>query len=194
VSPTATVSPTTRDRLLAAAEACLRRDGIRRTTMTEIADEAKVSRAALYKHFPDKASLVVSALARTDERFWSAATARVSAADGIGNQIVAAVRFALEHQPGALLLRLKSQEPEAYAATVGIGLRAMVPGMAGFWRPYIQAARERGDVRADLDVDDAAEWIMRVVLSLVTIPGDRERSDVARARRFVDNFVVASLR
>ncbi len=184
----------TRDRLLAATEACLRRHGIRRTTMTEIADAAGLSRAGLYKHFPDKASLVTAALARTDERFWSDAAARVSGARGIGAQVAAAVQFAVEQEPGALLLQLRAEEPDAYAATVGSGLRAMLPGMAGFWRPYLHAARDAGEVRADLDIDAAAEWIMRIVLSLVTIPGEDDRTRPVRLRRLVDEFLVPSLR
>lgn len=179
----------TRDRLLAATEACLRRDGIRRTTMTAIAAEAGVSRAGLYKHFPDKASLVVEALAHIDERFWARAAARVGAKRGIGAQVREAVRFALDRRPGALLLRLRSEEPDAFAATVGEGLRAMVPGMATFWRPYVEAARDAGEIRADVDVDVAAEWIIRAVVSLVTMP-----PDAATARRFVDDFLVPSLR
>jgi AcrR family transcriptional regulator len=172
-----TAPASTRARLLAATEACLRRNGIRRTTMTQIADEAGVSRAGLYKHFPDKPSIIVTALVEADERFWADAAARVSAARG----------FAIDHQPAALALRLKAEEPEAYAATVGQGLPALVPGMAGFWRPYLQAARDAGDVRTDLDIDAAAEWIMRVVLSLVTIPGPT-------TPRFIHEYLVASLR
>jgi AcrR family transcriptional regulator len=182
------VTAATRDRLLAAAEACLRRDGIRRTTMTQIAEEAGISRAGLYKHFPDKASLVVEALAHIDERFWRRAATRVAAERGIGNQVAAAVRFALEHEPGALLLRLKAEEPDAFAAVVGEGLRAMVPGMAAFWRPYLEAARDAGEVRTDLDIERAAEWVIRVVVSFVTMPpGD------AALGQFVDDFLVPSL-
>ncbi len=116
--------------MLAAAEACLRRSGIRRTTVIEIAREAGMSRAGLYKHFPDKASIVVAALARTDELFWADAHARISGVQGIAAQVAEAVRISREHQPGALLLRLEAEEPEAFAATVGTGLRAMMPGMA----------------------------------------------------------------
>jgi AcrR family transcriptional regulator len=183
------MTSSTRDRLLVATETCLQRHGIRRTTMIQIAEEAGVSRAGLYKHFPDKASLVVETLAHIDERFWARAAARVSAQRGIGNQVVEAVRIALEHEPGALLLRLKAEEPDAFAATVGEGLRAMMPGMAAFWRPYLEAARTAGEVRPDLDVDRAAEWVIRVVVSLVTMPPDD-----ADVRRFVDDFLVRSLR
>ncbi|HEX2578219.1 MAG TPA: TetR/AcrR family transcriptional regulator [Aquihabitans sp.] len=189
---TAAAATSSRDRLLDAAERCLRRNGIRRTTMIEIADEAGTSRAWLYKNFPDKASLVVAALARTDEQFWADAHAHVSAADGIAAQVVAAVRFSLDHRPGALALRLQAEEPEAYAATVGTGLREMLPGMAVFWHPYLEAARQAGEVRADLDVARAAEWVIRVILSLVTIP-PVDTADPDALRRLVDDFLVHGL-
>jgi AcrR family transcriptional regulator len=183
-----------RDRLLAAAERCLRRSGIRRTTVIEIAHEAGMSRAWLYKHFPDKASLIVAALARTDERFWAEAHARMAAAHGIAAQVAEAVRLSKEHEPGALLLRLKAEEPEAYAETVGVGLREMMPGMAVFWHPYLEAARSRGEVRADLDIERAGEWVMRTVLSLVTVPGHAvDGDDPASVRRFVEEFLVPGL-
>lgn len=187
--------PDTHDRLLAATETCLRRRGIRRTTVIEIAEEAGLSRATLYKHFPDKAALVVAALARTDEQFWADAAQRVSSCTGLAAQVAEAVRIAREHSPGALLLRLRAQEPDAFAATVGTGLREMVPNMALFWRPYLLAAREAGELRADLDVERAAEWVVRIVLSLVTVPGDGFDSDDPRGvRAFLDEFLVVGLR
>ena len=179
----------TRARLLAATEACLARDGIRRTTMVAIAEEAGVSRAALYKHFPDKSSLVVEALVRIDDEFWQRAAERVSAQPSIGAQVAEAVRFARQREPGALLLRLNAEEPDAVAATVGEGLRAMAPGMAAFWMPYLEAAKERGDVRPDLDVVRASEWIIRLVVSLVGMPPD-DGDD----RRLIEEFLVPSLR
>lgn len=163
--------------------------------MIEIANEAGISRAWLYRHFPDKASLVLAALARIDEVFWIEAHDRMAAADGIAAQVAAAVLFSREHQPGALLLRLRDEEPEAFTAVVGRGLQEMMPGMARFWHPYLEAARDRGEVRADLDIARAGEWVMRVVLSLVTIPGEAvDEDDPDSVRRFVDDFLVAGLR
>jgi len=185
----------TRDRLLAATERCLRRSGIRRTTMIEIASEAGLSRASLYKYFPDKASLVVAALARTDEAFWADAHTRISRTQGIAAQVAEAVQMSREHQPGALLLQLKAEEPEAFAETVGTGLAEMMPGMAVFWHSYLEAARSGHEVRADLDVVRAGEWVMRMVLSLITVPGEVvDLDDPASIRRFVDEFLVAGLR
>jgi len=183
-----------RDRMLDATERCLRRSGLRRTTMTEVAHEAGLSRAWLYRQFPDKASLVLATLARTDRQFWARAHARVAAANGISAQVAEAVALAREQQPGALLLELKAKEPEAFAETMGTGLREMMPGMAAFWHAYLEEARARGEVRADLDVARAAEWVMRMVLSLVTVPGHAVAVDnPASVSGFVDEFLVPGL-
>ncbi len=197
MSPPPTVTgPRTdaRDRMLDATERCLRRMGLRRTTMIEVAQEARLSRAWLYRQFPDRASLILATLARTDRQFWAEAHARVSAVVGLSAQVAEAVALAREQQPGALLLELRAKEPEAIAQIMGSGLREMMPGMATFWHPYLEQARRRGEVRADLDVARAAEWVMRIVLSLVTVPGHTiDVDDTASVSRFVHDFLVTGL-
>lgn len=184
-----------RDRMLAATERCLARSGIKRTTMTEIAAEAGVSRAWLYRNFPNKAALVVASLARTDETFWTEAHARVARHRNLPAQVAEAVRLSREHPPPGLLLRLKTEEPEEFARTVGIGLREMMPGMALFWHRYLEDAKRRDEVRADLNVPRAAEWIMRLVLSLVTVPGEMvDANDPVAVRALLEEFLAPGLR
>jgi hypothetical protein len=70
-----------------------------------------------------------------------------------------------------------------------------MPGMATFWHAYLEDARSRGEARHDLDVARAAEWVMRVVLSLVTVPGHAvDVDDRISVLRFVDEFLVVGLR
>lgn len=194
-APAVAIPSGTRDRLLAATEQCLRSSGIRRTTVIAVAQEAGVSRAWLYRLFPNKASLVVAALARTDETFWADAHARVGAVRGIAAQVAEAVQLSREHEPRALLLQLRAQEPEALAEIVGTGLREMMPGLAVFWHPYLEAARLHGEVRPDLNIARAGEWVMRMVLSLLTVPGEAvDMDDSSSVRSFVDEFLVTGLR
>ncbi len=71
----------------------------------------------------------------------------------------------------------------------------MMPGMALFWHPYPESARSCGEVRPDVDVTRAAEWVMRIVLPLVTVPCDAvDVDDGVSLLRFVDQFLVAGLR
>jgi TetR/AcrR family transcriptional regulator, acrAB operon repressor len=54
----------TRDDILGAAEVCFHRKGISRTSLSEIATAAGVTRGAIYWHFQDKSALVGALLER----------------------------------------------------------------------------------------------------------------------------------
>ena len=160
-----------RDRLLDAAEACLARDGIRRTTVAAVAAEAGLSRAYAYRFFPDKATLVSAALIRRDEAFWAEADQRVAAAGSLSEMVAEAVLLSRAAPLGPLALRLAAAEPEEFAAVMGTYVHEIVPGLAGFWTEQLARARHRGLVGAHVDLAAAAEWMIRTLVSLVGIPG-----------------------
>jgi AcrR family transcriptional regulator len=56
--------PSTRERLLAAAETVFARRGLRAATVAEIAAEAEISAGLLYRYFPGKADLAVAIIDR----------------------------------------------------------------------------------------------------------------------------------
>ena len=80
-TPTATKN--VRDRLIDAAEVCLRAKGIRSTTVSEVAEVAGVSRGWLYRHFPDKNSLLGAAIVRLNDAYWSDSHAMLEQIDGL---------------------------------------------------------------------------------------------------------------
>ncbi len=179
-----------RSRILDAAEECLRRDGIRRTTVLAVAAEAGLSRAYVYRFFPDKATLVSAALIRRDEEFWDAAEERVSGAPTVAAMVAEAVLLSREAPVGSLALGLAESEPQAYAEVMGTYVHEVVPGLAGFWADQLVRAQERGLVRADLNIDAAAEWAIRVVVSLVGVPGLAVDADDRESLiGFLDQFV-----
>ena len=60
-----------------------------------------------------------------------------------------------------------------------------------FWVPQLEQARARGEVRTDLELRPAGEWIMRMLLSLVTVPSlTVDLDDPAAVRRFVRDHIV----
>lgn len=87
-----TPTQSVRDRLIDAAESCLRVKGIRATTVSEVAEVAGVSRGWLYRHFPDKVSLLGAAIVRLNEAYWSEAHALLERIDGLAEQIAAGIR------------------------------------------------------------------------------------------------------
>lgn len=108
-APTATVV----DRLLDAAQKLLATKGIRATTVSEVAEAAGVSRAWLYRHFPDKTALLGAAIVRLTDAFWTDARAELDTLDTFGEQVTAGVRIGrgAYDDPGTLLMRLRLDEP-----------------------------------------------------------------------------------
>src|SRR5215207_7506678 len=194
-SPTATRS--VRDRLIDAAEVCLRAKGIRSTTVSEVAEAAKVSRGWLYRHFPDKVTLLGAALVRLNDAYWSEAHAVLEQVEGLDRQMavgIARARTAYD-DPGALLMKLRMDEPEEFAACAGAGVQGLVPDLADFWSRYLVSARDRGEIHHDVDIAEASEWVARVLLSLATVPGDTlDPTDADAVAALVRRYVMAGLR
>ncbi|BBZ59428.1 TetR family transcriptional regulator [Mycolicibacterium monacense] len=191
-----TPAQSVRDRLMDAAESCLRAKGIRATTVSEVAEVAGVSRGWLYRHFPDKVSLLGAAIVRLNEAYWSEAHAVLEPIDGLAEQIVAGIRHGrlAYDDPGALLMKLRLEEPEEFAACAGAGVQGLVPDLAAFWSRYLLAARERGEIHPATDIAEASEWVARSVISLATVPGNTlDPADPAALLTHIRRYVMPGL-
>ena len=191
-APTATVV----DRLLHAAQKLLATKGIRATTVSEVAEAAGVSRAWLYRHFPDKTTLLGAALVRLTDAFWTDARGQLDAIDTFGEQLAAGVRIGrgAYDDPGALLIRLRTDEPEEFALCTDAGVSGLIPDLASFWRPYVEAAAARGEIHPGHDLAQVSEWVARVLISLGTIPGDTiDPDDRAAVLRHVRRYILPGL-
>ena len=192
-----TATKKVRDRLIDAAEVCLRTKGIRATTVSEVAEVAGVSRGWLYRNFPDKVALLGAAIVRLNEVYWSESHAMLERVEGLDQQIAAGVRHGRSayDDPGALLMKLRTDEPEEFAACAGAGVAGLVPDLADFWKRYLVAAVERGEIHPDTDIPQASEWVARVLLSLTTVPGDTlDPRDPAQVLSYVRRYVMPGLR
>ena len=193
---TVTATKNVRDRLIDAAEVCLRAKGIRSTTVSEVAEVAGVSRGWLYRHFPDKVTLLGAAIVRLNDAYWSEAHAVLEQVEGLDRQMgigIARARGAYD-DPGTLLMKLRLEEPEEFAACAGAGVQGLVPDLAEFWSRYLIAARDRGEIDERTDIAEASEWIARVVLSLATVPGDRlDPSDADAVAAYIRRYVMPGL-
>lgn len=186
-----------RDRLIDAAEQCLTAKGIRATTVSEVAEAAGISRGWLYRHFPDKNELLGAAIVRLNDAFWTESRARLDLVTGLDEQIAVGVELARRESetPGALVLKLRQEEPEAFTACAGLGVRGLIPEIAAFWVPYVEAAVERGEIHPATDCAEAAEWIARIMMSLATVPGEQcDVDDHASVLRHARRYLVAALR
>lgn len=192
-----TATKNVRDRLIDAAEICLRAKGIRSTTVSEVAEAAGMSRGWLYRHFPDKVSLLGAAVVRLNDAYWSEAHTMLEAVEGLDRQLAAGIvhgRTAYD-DPGTLLIKLRLEEPEEFTACAGAGVQGLVPDLAEFWSRFLITARDNGEIHPDTDIAEASEWLARVLLSLTTVPGDTlDPADPDALLRHLRRYVMPGLR
>jgi AcrR family transcriptional regulator len=179
-----------RTRLIDAAEACFDRYGVLKTTVEDVATEAHVSRATVYRYFAGRDDLILAVLLRESGRFQARLAGKLRKQDSLAAAIVEGVLFTVDsvrEDPHLALLFT----PEAAGLTTRIAgaSDALFSTTAAFLRPLLAG---NDQLRPGVNVEEASEWLLRIILSLLTAPGPVERSR-AEQRRFLETFLVPAL-
>ncbi len=159
----------TSERILDAGLALAAASGLRHLTMDDVAARAKVGRMTVYRRFGDKRRLVEALGIREVRRCLAELDAAGDPADPVADQIadgfVASMRIAREHP---LLNRLARVEPEAVLEAANADGAATFALARAYMAGRLRAAQEAGSL-GELDVDAAAEILVRLAISFVLI-------------------------
>jgi AcrR family transcriptional regulator len=156
--------PLTDQRITAAAAELLLRRGFDRTTVDEVAAVAKVGKATVYRRWPSKEDLAVAAM----ESLYGTEMPEPDTGS-IRGDLLESYRtvLAFVNTPqGAAFLRtsiVESVRDERIAALY----RASTQRREALHRATFDRAIERGEVRADVDLDSAVQWLGGLLVSRV---------------------------
>jgi AcrR family transcriptional regulator len=174
---------TTRRRIVEAAYACIARDGIAAATVEDIAREAGVARATVYRVFPGgRDELVSAAVTRAVADFFAGLQADIGDVPDVTSLLergLVAGRHRLdEHTVLQRALEDESDQIVPQLATVmPIVIELLRTELAG------RLAQER--LRPGVDAGEAADLLARMVLSLIGSPGGWDMDDPVAVRRLV---------
>lgn len=179
-----------RVRLVDAAEACFDRYGVLKTTVEDVATEAHVSRATVYRYFAGRDDLILAVLLREAGRFQGLLAKKVQKQENLADALVEGVLFTVDSVRSDPHLALLFT-PEAAGLTTQIAgaSEALFETTAEFLRPLLA---DNDQLRAGVNVEEASEWLLRVILSLLTASGPVQRSTAAQ-RRYLHTFLVPAL-
>jgi AcrR family transcriptional regulator len=190
-----TVPDGTEECILVAAEQCLSRLGLSRLSMTDVAAQAGVSRGTVYLHFADRDALTDAVLARAASRFVAGSAGVVRRRRTLESQVAEAAAYIRMHLGDNVLSLPLPADQESLLATLLTSRREhLVEEWVEFWLPYLDEAEGRGEIRTGIDHRQAAEWIVRMMLSFAIMPAvsfDSDRPEHVRA--FVRSFIVEGL-
>lgn len=192
------VAPARLDRradLLAAAARRFVAVGIRKTTMEDIAREARAGKATLYRHFANKDAvidaLLVREAARLERILRDAADTADDAASRIEASFVAGVRFFVAHP---VLTKGRDEEPGMLLPRITANGGPLVRMTFERFTLLITEGIDSGELR-QVDPREAAEVIVRLILSYFSFPPMHVRvEDPDAATAFAHHLVAGGLR
>jgi len=182
--------PEVEARAVAALLSCVARQGLRKTTLDDVAREAGCGRATLYRYFASKRALLSAAGHTEATRIVAALRDAAAATDTLEDAVVAllvtagvelgahpALRFVADFEPDWLLPHLAFAGGDRFLAAAA---DALAPAVERF-------------VGAD-DAIRAGEWIARVGLCLLCSPvSPVALGDEASVRGYAREFIVPAL-
>ena len=180
-------APPSRDRLLEAAYACVARYGLGKTTMEDVAREAGLSRATVYRYFPQgKDQLVRDVVAWEAGRFFERLTRAVAHHVDLGDLLEEALLFAHRAvEEHVVLQKILETEPERLLPLLTTESGRII----ALVKQFLILAMQRTPLRADVDVDAAAEYLARMVLSHTSAQGGWDLTDRTEVRRLVSSWL-----
>jgi AcrR family transcriptional regulator len=178
-----------RERILAAAERCIDRHGIRKTTMDDVAAEVGLSRPSVYRYFADRDDLLIELITRHGRVLHARARKSISRQSSLPDQIVETVLFTAEHARRDPLTR-HVIEPDG----TSLGKRMIASGTsemcrAEMWDPILDAAVANNELPPGLPRSDIHLWLANVTKMVMRGLEDGD-GDVRRYRSILRRFVV----
>ncbi len=176
------------ERLMDAAEACFEKYGVTKTTMDDIAKMAGVSRPTVYRHFDDRDSLILAVVLRRSRLLVGRAVKLLRKHDSFEDQLVEGLLFLVEKGRKDPFVRLLVSPEHMEMANRILGGNTPVELTYEMWEPILAEARERGDLRADLDFMATSRWLTYLIILLLGRFDIEE--DPATLREMLRTFVV----
>lgn len=188
--PRTAVRPEVEARAVAALLACVARQGLRKTTLDDVAREAGCGRATLYRYFASKQALLSAAGHAEATRIVAALRDAATGAETLEDAVVAllvtagvelghhpALRYVADFEPDWLLPHLAFAGGDRFLAAAADALAPALDHVVGAHH----ASR-------------AAEWIARVGLCLLCSPASPVAlDDEASVRAYAREFIVPAL-
>lgn len=184
-----------RERVLEGGLVSIGRYGLARTTVDDVAQASGVSRATIYRHFPGgRDEIVRDTVAWEMGRFFTALGEAVAAAPNLCVLLEDALVFARTALGRHLVFqRVVQTEPERLLPLLTVESYRILPLIAGFLVPYLERERGAGRLRDGADLDHAADYLARMVLSCIGATGVYDLDDPAEVRLLVREQLLAGL-
>lgn len=180
-----------RDRIMDAVVVCADRVGLAGFALEDVAAEAGISRATIYRHFVGgRDQLIRESVTREVGRFWRELAHVVAAYPDVESRLVFGLMAANSRiRDYDLLQRLLDAEPEEILSA----LMSSEPLVHQVLRDYVRELLDSPDLLDGVDLDEAADYVTRMLLAHIGSSGRWDIDDEDEVRRLVQTQFLAGV-
>ena len=186
-------SERTRENILDAALHCYQEQGINDTAMEDVARQAGVGRATLYRHFSNQEALLMEVMTRNVEQLQQVMASSLKSSTLPEEYFVEAalliIRECHERSLTAFLFRDEASITAINKITFSPAMVAMGDNLID---PFYQRAKAEGILRDWVTKALLQEWTSRLLLSFLTNPSPHLNTE-NKMRRFFYDAVMPSI-
>lgn len=180
-----------RERIMDAVVVCADRVGLAGFALEDVAVEAGSSRATIYRYFTGgREQLIRETVTREVGRFWAELAEVVAEHPDVESRLVFGIMAASSRIRGYdLLQRLLDAEPEEILSA----LLSSEPLVHQVLRDYVRDLLDSPDLLADVDLDEAADYVTRMLLAHIGTAGRWAIDNEDEVRRLVRTQFLAGV-
>lgn len=165
------------DRILNAAGEAFVKLGVAQTSMEDVAQFASCSRGTIYRYFKNRHELRLAYIVREAQRVHEKIREATDAIEDPAEAILEAMAVALAQVRGnPTLAPWFNAEAQGTTNLVVGSSETIFQLSAGYLSNLFEPAVNAGRLKKGLNREDAAEWITRIMMSLLTVRGPRLRT------------------
>lgn len=179
------------ERIIEAAVACFRRQGVEATRMEDIADEAGLQRPNLYRYFPTKGAVIRGAIIQEMHATHEVRRKEVELDGPVAPLLVKSLAIGLEMaQKNEIIAFNLSKGAVDLTLDMLAGDDLVLTAEAEYWQPLLAHGRRRKELRPGLTDERIIRWFLSNQFSFL----DRPRMfDDGGMRSWIEDFVVPAV-
>lgn len=181
----------TRDRIISASYRCFTKFG-RRTTITDIASEARLTRRTLYKYFATRDEIIETILSIETAKIDSTLRRMLSAQSVFDDRLTDCILLSINNAGDAPLLRSMIASERFPLLSDRAENSVVLRHQMNLWRSIIEPALVSGDLAPDLKLSDVVIWIT-LAHHIILLQREAKHLTAKEARWYVRAFVVEPL-
>jgi AcrR family transcriptional regulator len=188
VTPFPKDKTSSKDRIIEAAYRCFHRFGIRKTTIDDIASAARVARPTFYNYFTSKSDVVDYLRQLELLRVNQEIRARMKKYSSFAEALTEAILLSVTVAKGNDYIRALIEDPLTVSEASVPNSQAQRVHLER-WGPLLNRARERGELREGLLIEQVVSWLTLVQQLLLT-KLEANPLPESELRSFIRTFIV----